>query len=93
MSATGLEPVTNGLKGHCSTIELRARDGMPNDLHSNMHGYQRQRFFKEPAIDTSAFDCYDCRLNSPISQNELIRDIRKDFPAPDRLKQESVSSK
>lgn len=25
MSAAGLEPATNGLKGHCSTIELRAR--------------------------------------------------------------------
>ena len=26
MSAEGLEPSTNGLKGHCSTIELRARN-------------------------------------------------------------------
>ena len=26
MSAKGLEPLTNGLKGHCSTIELRARE-------------------------------------------------------------------
>lgn len=25
MSASGLEPETNGLKGRCSTIELRAR--------------------------------------------------------------------
>ncbi len=25
MSAAGIEPATNGLKGHCSTIELRAR--------------------------------------------------------------------
>ena len=25
MSALGLEPRTNGLKGHCSSIELRAR--------------------------------------------------------------------
>ena len=25
VSAAGLEPATNGLKGHCSTIELRAR--------------------------------------------------------------------
>ncbi len=25
MSAEGLEPSTNGLKGHCSAIELRAR--------------------------------------------------------------------
>ncbi len=24
MSAKGLEPLTNGLKGHCSSIELRA---------------------------------------------------------------------
>ena len=26
MSAEGLEPSTNGLKGHCSTIELRAHE-------------------------------------------------------------------
>ena len=25
VSAKGLEPLTNGLKGHCSTIELRAQ--------------------------------------------------------------------
>jgi hypothetical protein len=25
VSAAGLEPATNGLKGHCSTIELRAQ--------------------------------------------------------------------
>jgi hypothetical protein len=25
VSAEGIEPSTNGLKGHCSTIELRAR--------------------------------------------------------------------
>ena len=25
VSAAGLEPATNGLKGHCSAIELRAR--------------------------------------------------------------------
>jgi hypothetical protein len=27
VSALGLEPRTNGLKGHCSSIELRARKG------------------------------------------------------------------
>jgi hypothetical protein len=27
MSAKGLEPLTNGLKGRCSTIELRALTG------------------------------------------------------------------
>jgi hypothetical protein len=27
VSAEGLEPSTNGLKGHCSTIELRAHSG------------------------------------------------------------------
>ena len=26
MSAEGIEPSTNGLKGRCSAIELRARD-------------------------------------------------------------------
>ena len=40
MSAEGLEPSTNGLKGHCSTIELRARSG---EVHSiTLPGY-RQR--------------------------------------------------
>ncbi|GAG09342.1 unnamed protein product, partial [marine sediment metagenome] len=29
MSAAGLEPATNGLKGHCSTIELRDLSVMP----------------------------------------------------------------
>ena len=27
MSAAGIEPATNGLKGHCSAIELRAPCG------------------------------------------------------------------
>ncbi len=27
MSAAGLEPATNGLKGHCSAFELRAHVG------------------------------------------------------------------
>jgi hypothetical protein len=38
MSAKGLEPLTNGLKGHCSTIELRAHSGM----HSITRSIQRQ---------------------------------------------------
>ena len=38
MSAAGLEPATNGLKGHCSTIELRA----PIEKHSIMSGSDRQ---------------------------------------------------
>ncbi len=32
MSAKGLEPLTNGLKGHCSTIELRARQSKTHIL-------------------------------------------------------------
>ena len=40
MSAEGLEPSTNGLKGHCSTIELRARFG---EEHSIMLPGYRQR--------------------------------------------------
>jgi hypothetical protein len=39
MSAEGLEPSTNGLKGHCSTIELRARLG---EVHSIMLPGYRQ---------------------------------------------------
>ena len=38
MSAERLELSTNGLKGHCSTIELRARSG----LHSNTPPITRQ---------------------------------------------------
>jgi hypothetical protein len=33
VSAKGLEPLTNGLKGHCSTIELRAQDGLYFIMH------------------------------------------------------------
>ena len=43
MSATGIEPVTNGLKGHCSTIELRALIGLR--LHSIMCTNSRQQKF------------------------------------------------
>ena len=39
MSAAGLEPATNGLKGHCSAIELRAHCG-GNFITLNSH---RQR--------------------------------------------------
>lgn len=41
MSAEGIEPSTNGLKGRCSAIELRAR-GI-SEGHSNMGGSERQR--------------------------------------------------
>ena len=41
MSALGFEPRTNGLKGHCSTIELRARS--MGEKHSNMVNIHRQR--------------------------------------------------
>ena len=41
VSALGFEPRTNGLKGHCSTIELRARH--TSEKHSNMVNSQRQR--------------------------------------------------
>jgi hypothetical protein len=39
MSAEGIEPSTNGLKGHCSAIELRARA----KKHSIMPQYNRQQ--------------------------------------------------
>ena len=41
MSAEGIEPSTNGLKGRCSAIELRAR--FLSGLHSNMAEFWRQR--------------------------------------------------
>ncbi len=42
MSAEGIEPSTNGLKGRCSAIELRARH-WGSEGHSNMGGRERQR--------------------------------------------------
>ena len=50
MSAKGLEPLTNGLKGHCSTIELRARvdAGFPGALHSITRWDLRQMSFPLP---------------------------------------------
>ena len=41
MSAEGIEPSTNGLKGRCSAIELRARKG--SERHSNTAESHRQR--------------------------------------------------
>ena len=41
MSAEGIEPSTNGLKGRCSAIELRAP--LEGGLHSIMAGNGRQR--------------------------------------------------
>ena len=40
MSAKGLEPLTNGLKGHCSTIELRAhvKKAILSRPHFNVNG-------------------------------------------------------
>ena len=38
VSAKGLEPLTNGLKGRCSTIELRAQER----LNSITAGKERQ---------------------------------------------------
>ena len=42
VSAEGIEPSTNGLKGRCSAIELRARRSR-SGLHSNMGNIHRQR--------------------------------------------------
>jgi hypothetical protein len=41
VSAEGIEPSTNGLKGRCSAIELRAHH--KGGLHSIMGKFQRQR--------------------------------------------------
>ena len=41
MSAEGIEPSTNGLKGRCSAIELRARE--TSEGHFSMRGSERQR--------------------------------------------------
>ena len=48
MSAEGIEPSTNGLKGRCSAIELRARE--TSEGHSNTGESERQRktlFYRE----------------------------------------------
>lgn len=48
MSAEGIEPSTNGLKGRCSAIELRARE--TSEWHSNTGESERQRkilFYRE----------------------------------------------
>ena len=53
MSAEGIEPSTNGLKGRCSAIELRARVS-ESEGHSNMGDIQRQRkmqFYREARED------------------------------------------
>ncbi len=45
VSAEGFEPSTNGLKGHCSAIELRARGILQQEsgLHFIMWNFERQR--------------------------------------------------
>jgi hypothetical protein len=45
VSAEGFEPSTNGLKGHCSAIELRARTirRQQSGLHFIMLNWERQR--------------------------------------------------
>ncbi len=44
MSAEGIEPSTNGLKGRCSAIELRARE-LESEGHSNTGESERQQFY------------------------------------------------
>ena len=44
MSAEGIEPSTNGLKGRCSAIELRARVS-ESEGHSNTGESERQQIF------------------------------------------------
>ncbi len=60
VSAERLELSTNGLKGHCSTIELRARGGAgcPGGLHSIMQGGWRQ----QPLISTEKL--FNCEVGS-----------------------------
>ncbi len=47
MSAEGIEPSTNGLKGRCSAIELRAR--VSSEGHSNTVESERQQIFTAKA--------------------------------------------
>ena len=56
MSAEGIEPSTNGLKGRCSAIELRARE--TSEWHSNTGESERQRkilFYREARKDLKVF--------------------------------------
>jgi hypothetical protein len=41
MSALGFEPRTNGLKGHCSAVELRARESGEGHCIMRRNGRQR----------------------------------------------------
>jgi hypothetical protein len=71
VSAEGLEPSTNGLKGHCSAIELRARAAgiYPSAVHSITQNPRRQRCppqanyrvkarYSTTALDFFVFDDY-----------------------------------
>lgn len=56
MRATGLEPATNGLKGHCSTIELRPRYQL---FKKNLHFLNNFLFCSTPAKRDWSTTCPD----------------------------------
>src|SRR5512136_2566264 len=47
VSAEGFEPSTNGLKGHCSAIELRAL-AQARQIHAYMRGVFYQKMLASP---------------------------------------------
>lgn len=51
MSALGFEPRTNGLKGHCSAVELRTRSFIKSEAHSiTAWGVRQRQLPKRAAI-------------------------------------------
>jgi hypothetical protein len=69
MSAERLELSTNGLKGHCSTIELRA----PSGMHSIMlQSYRQLRVISDRGGFTQS---------SPIQKILIFKSHLKGFPS------------
>ena len=72
VSAERFELSTNGLKGHCSAIELRARS--QSGLHSIMPANARQRnIFESSGICTMAHDSDAARQHRhPLLLSEVV---------------------
>ena len=76
MSAEGIEPSTNGLKGRCSTIELRARF-YKGGLHSNMgvNHSQRKIFFTAKTC-TELVEATQSAQRKPFTSSRSLRSLR-----------------
>ena len=91
VSAERFELSTNGLKGRCSAVELRARHN--SGLHSNMGNIHRQRgilgYREAGELDREPenTDVYVLRKKRMVSVSPLSLDLtsRVDFTELDRL--------